>query len=111
MYNEKNMFSSPQPRPPSSNVWRLLRTYIIKPPLDNRKKARCICDGSKRARKHCTIGQTFARCLAHDSKRILWAIAAKKNIIVFGADVSNAFAEAPCPNTPFFIQPDAFRDW
>jgi len=33
-------------------------------------------------------------------------------LVVYGADVSNAFAEAPAPDDPIYILPDAvFRDW
>ena len=33
-------------------------------------------------------------------------------MIIFGADVSNAFAKAPPPKQPFFIRPDkAFQEW
>jgi hypothetical protein len=44
--------------------------------------------------------------------RLFYAVAAAKNLLVFGADVSNAFAEAPPPKQPFFIRPDcAFHEW
>ncbi len=33
-------------------------------------------------------------------------------MLVYGADVSNAFAKAPAPKQRFFIYPDqAFKDW
>jgi hypothetical protein len=35
-----------------------------------------------------------------------------ENLIIHGADVLNAFAEAPAPKQGFFIRPDkAFHDW
>ncbi len=35
-----------------------------------------------------------------------------KNLLIYGADVSNAFAEAPPPKQGFYIQPDkAFLEW
>jgi hypothetical protein len=35
-----------------------------------------------------------------------------ENLIIFGADVSNAFAEAPPPKQGFYIRPDkAFCNW
>jgi len=77
-YNSQNMFGQPTPKTPRlKNIWRLLWTYLVEPPPDNRKKARCVCDGSLCARKNCNIGHTFARCLAHNGKCIFWAIAAK----------------------------------
>jgi hypothetical protein len=37
---------------------------------------------------------------------------AAENFIAIGADVSNAFAEAPAPQAPLFLYiDDAFRDW
>ncbi len=37
---------------------------------------------------------------------MFYAIAAAENLLVYGADVSNAFAEAPPPKQGFFIHPD-----
>ncbi len=46
------------------------------------------------------------------SSRIFYAASFVKNLIIFGADVSNAFAEAPPPKQGFYICPDkAFLDW
>jgi hypothetical protein len=43
---------------------------------------------------------------------MFYAIAAAKNLLVYGADISNAFAEAPPPKQGFFICPDrAFNEW
>jgi hypothetical protein len=39
-------------------------------------------------------------------------VAAAENLLVFGADVSNAFGEAPPPKQGFYIRPDkAFTEW
>jgi len=51
---------------------------------------------------------------AHDqtSSRLFYAIAATKNLLIFGSNVSNAFAEAPPPKHGFYIRPDrAFNKW
>ena len=46
------------------------------------------------------------------SSRILYALSAAENLVVYGADVANAFGEAPPPKQGFFIRPDkAFHDW
>jgi hypothetical protein len=35
-----------------------------------------------------------------------------ENLVIYGADVSNAFAEAPPPKQCFYIRPDrAFLEW
>jgi dUTP pyrophosphatase len=112
MYEDQNMFGPPELRRPGMNVWKLLWTYVQKPPPDNRLKACAVCDGSKRGRRNAKIGHTFANSLAKNGERLFWALAAKKGMIVTGADVSNAFAEAPAPDEPLYILPnDAFRDW
>ena len=39
-------------------------------------------------------------------------MAAAENLLIYGADVSNAFAEAPPPKKGFYIYPDkAFHNW
>jgi hypothetical protein len=46
------------------------------------------------------------------SARLFNGVAAAENLIVYGADVSIAFAEAPLPKQGFYIQPDlAFHAW
>ena len=43
---------------------------------------------------------------------MFYAISAAENLLIFGADVCNAFSEAPAPKQGFYIQPDrAFCDW
>jgi hypothetical protein len=94
------------------NVWKLLWTYLQKPPPDNRLKARCVVNGFKHARKAAQVGHTFANSLGQDSVRLFWVLAAKLGMLVIGADVSNAFAEAPTADNHLYIQPDdVFRDW
>jgi hypothetical protein len=54
----------------------------------------------------------FANSIEQTSSRIFYAIAAAENLLVLGADVSNAFGEAPPPKQSFYIKPDKpFRDW
>jgi hypothetical protein len=44
--------------------------------------------------------------------RLFYGVAAAENLIIYGADASNAFAEAPPPKQGFYIQPDlAFHMW
>jgi hypothetical protein len=46
------------------------------------------------------------------SSRMFYAICAAKNLLIYGADVSNAFAKVPPPKQGFFIFPDrAFIKW
>ncbi len=58
------------------------------------------------------MDHTYANCMDHTGARIYYAASAVKNLIIFGADVSNAFGEAPPPKQGAFIRPDrAFRNW
>jgi hypothetical protein len=42
----------------------------------------------------------------------MWALIAALNFVGLGIDVGNAFAEAPPPKDPFYMQVDAqFHDW
>jgi hypothetical protein len=46
------------------------------------------------------------------SSHLFYAITAAENLLVFGSDVCNAFAEAPLPKQGFFIWLDcAFHEW
>ncbi|KAL7525100.1 hypothetical protein ACHAWF_001213, partial [Thalassiosira exigua] len=85
---------------------------IVVKELDKRKKARCTCDGSTRAGQVRVLDYTYANCIDNVSNRMFYALAAGEDLLVFGADVSNAFGEAPPPKQGFFIRPDkAFRQW
>ena len=105
------MFGDPVAVDKEDAVFFLVWTYGIKT-LDGRKKARCICDGSSRSGTVKVLDETYANCVDQTSSRLFYAISAGENLLVFGADVSNAFAEAPPPKQGFYVQPDkAFRDW
>jgi hypothetical protein len=43
------------------------------------------------------LDETCANCVEQTSSYLFYAIAAAKNLHIFGAKVSNAFAEAPPP--------------
>ncbi len=80
--------------------------------MDGRKKARCTCDGSTRSSQVRVLDEMYANCIDQTSACLFYAVAAAENLIVYGADVYNAFAEAPPPKQGFFIWPDnAFHSW
>ena len=109
-YEQQNTFGTPQPRPLGSNCLPLLWTYLIKD--DGRKKARCVCNGSPSKKGTVTFGHTYAASLDQNGSRIFWATAALRNLKVYGADVSNAFAEAPPPVAPLCVHIDhQYREW
>ncbi len=104
-YNAQNMFGMPVFASEDDAIFHLVWTYNIKA-VDGRKKARCVCDGSTQSGKVLVLAETYANCVDHTIARLFYAVASAKNLLIFGADVSNAFAEAPPPKQPFFIRPD-----
>ena len=110
-YDSQGMFGDPVAVKEDDAVFHLVWTYVIKA-LDRRKKARCVCDGSTRSGSVQVLDETYANCVDQTSSRLFYAIAAAENLLIFGSDVSNAFAEAPPPKQGFFIRPDrAFHEW
>jgi hypothetical protein len=110
-YFTQGMFGNPCAAASDEAVFNLVWTYNIKV-LDGRKKARCTCDGSLRSGMVRILDETYANCVEQSSSRLFYAIAAAENLLIYGADVSNAFAEAPPPKQGFFIRPDrAFHKW
>jgi hypothetical protein len=110
-YYSQFMFGDPVKVQDRSNVFFLVWTYNIKD-VDGQKKARCACDGSSRGGKVRVLDYTHANCIDHVASRIFYAMSAAENMQVWGADVGNAFAEAPPPKQGFYIQPDrAFKEW
>lgn len=110
-YYSQGMFGNPTEVLDRSQVFHLVWTYNIKD-VDKRKKARCACDGSTRGGKARILDYTHANCIEHTASRLFYSISAAENMLVFGADVCNAFSEAPPPKQGFYIQPDrAFREW
>ena len=88
------MFGNPVLDDNDNMVFHLVWTYAIKAP-DGRKKARCVCNGSSQSGSVQILDETYANCVDQTSSRLFYAIAAAENLLVLGADVSNAFAEAP----------------
>ena len=110
LYNKQNMFQTPVPRPKGANILNLLWAYKIKD--DGTFKARCVCNGNPRRKGTVTLDHTYAACLEQPGARIFWALAAVEGLIVVGADASNAFAEAPAPKAPLFVEvDDQYREW
>jgi len=75
------------------------------------KKSRLVYDGA-RNRSMTPLGHTYANSVDAPSERLFWALTAQNSLIAIGADVSNAFAEAPPPEAPCYMYIDEFfREW
>jgi hypothetical protein len=110
-YHTQGMFGNPVAASEFDAIFHLVWTYNIKA-VDGPKKARCVCDGSTPSGQVLVLAETYANSVEQTSARLFYAVAAAENLLVFGANVSNAFAEAPPPKQPFFIRPDkAFHKW
>jgi hypothetical protein len=110
-YDTQGMFGSPVTVDSEAAVFHSVWTYAIKA-LDGQKKARWTCDGSKCLGQAQILDETYANCVNQTSSHLFYTIAAVENLLIFGADISNAFAEAPPPKQGFYIYPDkAFHDW
>jgi len=109
-YKTQGMFSEPMPHPPNANDIRMLWTFQLK--MDGTKKSRMVAHMNARVRNTITLGHTYANSLETTSERLFWAIAAQEGLVVIGADVSNAFAEAPPPADPLYLFIDeAYKEW
>jgi len=110
-YDSQGMFGEPVEVDDEAAIFHLVWTYGVKA-LDHRKKARCVCDGSSRSGSVQILDETYANCVDQTSSRLFYAVAAAENMLIFGSDVSNAFAEAPPPKQGFYVRPDrAFHEW
>ncbi len=62
--------------------------------------------------KNARVGHKWANSFSMTVNEFLGTIAAQFHLIVIGANISNAFAEAPAPEDTFYILPDnTFLDW
>ena len=109
-YHDQKMFGEPCKLPTGTNVLDLLWMYLVK--TDGTKKARCVCNGQPKFKGTVIFGYTFAKMYNHIGSRIFWGAVASINLIVRGADPSNAFAEAKAPDIPLYVTVDTqYREW
>ena len=110
-YGDQGCFRAPTLVKKDDAVFHLVWTYNIKA-VDGGKKARCVCDGSSRSGSVKILDEVYANCIDQMSLRLFYAIANAKNMLDFGSNVCNAFAEAPPPKQGFYICPDRiFNEW
>jgi hypothetical protein len=99
------MFGDPVAVDKDDAIFHLVWTYAVKA-LDRRKKAWCVCNGSTRLGSVQVLDETYANCVDQTGSRLFYAIAAAENMLIFGSDISNAFAKALPPKQGFYIRPD-----
>ncbi len=110
-YDAQRMFGEPVAVTQEDAIFHLVGTYAIKA-VNDRKKACCVCDGSTCSGMVHILAETYANCVDQTSSCLFYAISAAENMLIFGIDVSNAFAKAPSPKQGYFVCPDkAFHEW
>ena len=112
LYEQQGMFGKPGSLPTNGeyNVLPMIWSYLIK--TCGRKKARCVANGAPHLKGSVTLANTYAACLEQTGARIFWSLSALHNRKVYGADASNAFAEAPPPKAPLYLRiDDAYKEW
>jgi len=109
-YHAQSMFGNPVKPPRSCNILPLIWTYLIK--SNGSKKARCVCNGSPSYSGSVTMAHTYAEALDQSGARTFWANAVLHNCTAFGADATNAFAEAPPSTAPLYTTIDKqYESW
>ena len=105
------MFGDPMIPKFKETTFRLVWIYREKI-LDKRKKARCACDKSVWAGQARILDYTHTGCTEHTTSRMFYTLAVAEGMLIYGADVTNLFGDAPPPTQGLHILPDkAFQDW
>jgi hypothetical protein len=111
-YYAQGMFNSPTVPPPNLAVLYWVWVYVVKEMENNRKKARAVCDGPTRGGAAKISGHTFAPTPDMIDLCLQSALAAQCGLILYHADVSNAFADAERPEQMYYMHIDApFCEW
>ena len=90
------MFGAPVTASLDLVVFNLVWSYILKE-LSKHRKARYTCNGSTRAGQVRVLNHTYANCVDHISSQLLYAVAVMGNLLIYGANITNAFGEALPP--------------
>jgi hypothetical protein len=111
-YYAQGMFGTPSIPPPNSVILYWVWVYVVKEMENNRNKARAVCDGFTRGGAAKISGHTFAPTPDMIDLRLQIALAAQRGLILYHADVSNAFAAAERPEQMYYMRIDApFCEW
>jgi hypothetical protein len=111
-YEYQGMFGTPCAPLPGHALFHWVWLYKIKEKENDLKKARAVCDGFTRGGQAQVQGQTYAPTPDMTDLRLFFALATLEGKLVFGADVSNAFAEADAPAQSYSMRVDVqFREW
>jgi hypothetical protein len=96
-YDKQGMFGIPCKAPLDASIFLCVWLYYIKPHENKRKKVPGVCDGSTHGGQTMIHGATYAPTPQQIYFRIQIALAKTLGMLLFHADVSNAFAGADRP--------------
>jgi hypothetical protein len=106
------MFGTPCTAPIDALIFFWVWLYSIKPHENNRKKVCGVCDGSTRGGQTMIHGATYAPTPQQIDSRIQISIATTLGMLLWHANVSNAFAEADRSKQMYYMRCDSvFREW
>jgi Reverse transcriptase (RNA-dependent DNA polymerase) len=108
---KQGMYGPPVDLPKGAVLLRQHWTYIFK--SDGTRKARNCCDGSARAAPALHgAAKTYASCIEQPCMRLFFGLCALNDMVIYGADATNAFANSPPPSVPTYVNiDDAYWDW
>jgi hypothetical protein len=71
-----------------------------------------VCNSSSRSGLVKVFNETYANCIDQTSSCLFYAVTARANLLTFGADASNTFAEVLPPKQGLYLCLNkAFHDW
>eukprot|EP00957_Ditylum_brightwellii_P032537 2465371-Ditylum_brightwellii.AAC.1 len=108
--NKCNKYGEPILPPKNTTILCSIWTYVVK--HDGRKKACNCCNGSVLKKKGNDYANTYSTYANQVGIRLFTSIVAIKNLLILGADETNAYAQSPPPSTPTFMRiDDQYDDW
>jgi hypothetical protein len=111
-YDKQSMVGTPCTAPIDASVFFWVWLYSIKPHENNCKKVIGVCDGSTRGGQKMIHSATYAPSPQQIDCRIQISIATTLGMLLWHADVSNAFSEADRPNQMYYMRCDSvFWEW
>ena len=76
------------------------------------KESTVRCDGSMHTGKVRILGHTYVGSIHHTTSRIFYAMSVAEGMMIYGANIINAFGVVPPSAQGLHILPDkSFHDW
>ena len=101
----------PQLLPQDVVVLRPHWQYAVK--RSGTRRSRLCCNGSKSSAPQLhAVASTWSSCVELPIQRLFLALCAKHGLSIYGADVTDAYAHSPAPDTATYLTiDDAYSEW